>query len=128
MRGRLMVADLRTHQAETITDWSAWTLTTRVSPDGQWLVFDKSAGDDFDRGHQLHLVRPDGTGEREVHSSPFGSVSAIWSPDGTRLLTAVDGAGANNLVIVRADGTGPVVELTRTGGETYLFYDWVQQS
>jgi Tol biopolymer transport system component len=124
--GRVVVVDLTTWSVTPLTAWSNWTLTTRVSPDGQWLVFDRWSAE-INGSHRLFVVRADGTGLRLVPTSKSGSVSAVWAPEGTHLLSAVDGFDANNLVIVPLTGDEPAVELTSTDGETYLFYDWVQQ-
>jgi dipeptidyl aminopeptidase/acylaminoacyl peptidase len=54
------------------------------SPDGSWLAYDEL---DYRGGH-VAIIRPDGTGHREITPSfprPFGYASPAWSPDGQRI-------------------------------------------
>lgn len=68
------------------------------SPDGQWLAFSSDTGTDW-RGHDLpngwertqessiYVIRPDGTGFRQIASNPgHAEGSPSWSPDGTSLV------------------------------------------
>lgn len=67
------------------------------SPDGRWLAFSSDVGTDW-RGHDLpngwertqgggiYLIRPDGSGFRQVASNPgYLDGSPTWSPDGASL-------------------------------------------
>jgi Tol biopolymer transport system component len=59
------------------------------SPDGRWIAFTRS--EQFDPGggeiDYLYVIRPDGTGERQVTDGGFDR-SPAWSPDGRRLAYA----------------------------------------
>jgi Tol biopolymer transport system component len=49
------------------------------SPKGDWIAFtsDRAGAEDF----RLYLVRPDGTGMRQLTTTP-GDGHCVWSPDG----------------------------------------------
>lgn len=72
----------------------------RWSPDGRWIVFE---GDHTsDQPHQARLIRPDGTGLRDVLPAQYEH--ATWTPDGRLLSTLVRG-GQRDIWISNADGT-----------------------
>lgn len=56
----------------------------QVSPDGEWIVFDKKVIDlEENKGRSdLWLVRVEGTGLRRLTSHPAGSTNPRWAPDG----------------------------------------------
>jgi len=65
------------------------------SPDGRWLVFPARKAPDDRRS--LFMIRPDGTGLREIVTSPScggfrddrnsrGCLEPTWSPDGSKIL------------------------------------------
>ncbi len=103
-----------------ITPWEEWTTSARFSPNGAWIAFDRLPG------HDLLLMRPDGTGVRTVVSAArdgLGSCCAAWSPDGTHLVFQRGDASAATLWTVKADGTA-LKEISSTAAE-YAFYAWV---
>jgi hypothetical protein len=53
-------------------EYAAW------SPDGQWIAFTRSAGDNS----YIYLVKPDGSGLRALTSESSGPRQLTWSPDG----------------------------------------------
>ena len=69
------------------------------SPDSKQIAYSDKAG--------LHLVRPDGSGDRVISRQPVGEVS--WSPDGRSLATLI----ANDLFLLRG---GRRVLLRRDAG------------
>ena len=86
------------------------------SPDGQWLAF--TDGD-------VHLVRPDGSGDRNLTAAFGHLVSRLaWSPDGTVLLAAAHTSGplGSQLVQIPINGD-PVRQITETSG-TYTDLSW----
>ena len=103
-----------------ITPWEGWTTGARFSPTGAWIAFDRLPG------HDLLLMRPDGTGVRTIVSAAsdgIGSCCAGWSPDGTQLVFQRGDSSAATLWTVKADGTA-LKEISSTAGE-YAFYAWV---
>jgi Tol biopolymer transport system component len=77
------------------------------SPDGRRLALEQDS--------RLAVASPDGGGITTL--PPFTELDAqpAWSPDGTRLVFTGTRAGARDLYVVRADGTG-MERLTRDGG------------
>ncbi len=103
-----------------ITPWEGWTTGARFSPNGAWIAFDRLPG------HDLLLMRPDGTGVRTIVSAAsdgIGSCCAGWSPDGTQLVFQRGDSSAATLWTVKADGTA-LKEISSTAAE-YAFYAWV---
>ncbi len=54
----------------------------RFRPDGQWIAFTDR---DLTHFRSIHLIRPDGTGERELVKRN-GGASLGWTPDGRRIV------------------------------------------
>jgi Tol biopolymer transport system component len=93
------------------------------SPNDRWIAYDQGPH------HELYVIHPDGTGERQLTDGGTGpfSIAAVWSPDSTRLLflrgQGDDVFGHDDLWTVGADGTG----LTRVTQrpEEYAGYTWL---
>ena len=131
--GRVMVATVDGSSVEPVpmgpaapSVGTAWTLTSQISPDGQWIAFDMwaplatSVGR---QGNSLFVVHPDGSGLRQLDTSPATSFGGVWSPDGSRVLYTVGGNQATNLRWVAVDGSGSG-DVTTSGGEVFLDYAW----
>lgn len=85
------------------------------SPDGALIAFDQSNADsdNADGIFQLWVIRPDGSGLRQVTTIPRGGSSPSWSPDGRRLAFLAEGAGRKKYVAtIGLDGSG-LKRLTR---------------
>jgi Tol biopolymer transport system component len=87
------------------------------SPDGEWIVLTTQPGDGSEDVHKVH---PDGTALTKLTGRQRGGfryLSSSFSPDGTMIVTArtpgAGPAGAADLVIMKADGSG-ARPLTRT--------------
>jgi Tol biopolymer transport system component len=83
---------------DTRIDEGSW------SPDGRWIL--------YDRGHQIHVVRPDGSGDHRIKIDVPGSDQANalypdWSPDGRWIVFSMSfpGVDALNVYVMRADGS-----------------------
>jgi Tol biopolymer transport system component len=74
-------------------------LAVTWSPIGEWLAVRRSAIDFGDSW----LVRPDGTGLRQLAMRNFETRVDLWSPDGTRLAGAASFQGASAPVVVVCD-------------------------
>ena len=70
-------------------------LSVTWSPAGEWLAVRRSAVDFGDSW----LVRPDGTGLRQLAIPQFETRADLWSPDGTRLAGAASFQGASAPVV-----------------------------
>ena len=84
------------------------------SPDGQWLVLQGKAPDE-----DLFVVRPDGSGLRQITDDPFRDRQARWSPDGAWIYFQSDRRGEFRIWAVRPDGSGLREVAARAG--TNLF-------
>ena len=90
------------------------------SPRGDLIMFSK-----LDKGdYEIFTIKPDGTGERRLTSSPGNDAHQGWSPDGERIVFASSRMGFKDeviytdapqpygeLFVMRSDGTG-VEQLT----------------
>lgn len=84
----------------------------RFSPDGQWIAF----ADDY--SHSISVIRPDGTGLRQVTTGGFASDwGHDWSPDGVWIIYQAEQA----LRIVRVSD-GLTLPLAYTRG--FYFPTW----
>lgn len=93
---RLDVARFPDRLVQTV-DWSR---------DGT-IVFSAIDSSDAPGYTDLYFVRPDGSGLRQVTTTPSRSeVTPRFSPDGRRLVYGVQAGRCGYLVVARADGTG----------------------
>jgi TolB protein len=102
--------------AHRLTAWGHNTsMDVEWSPDGNMLAFetDWRSG----AGPELYVVRPDGTGLRNLTDNPSltrntleASSDPAWAPDGSRILfiqaQIIDDAFGLDLYSIRPDGTG----------------------
>jgi TolB protein len=114
-RRALFVVSASGQQPKRITPWSMnagdhpdW------SPDGRHILF--RAPEDSFAGSSLYVIRPDGTGLRQV--TRFGAatevLSASFSPDGEWLVFSRTGrSGRPDIFVIRRDGSG-LRQVTRT--------------
>jgi Tol biopolymer transport system component len=72
----------------------------QLSPAGDWIVFTNE-----DPPQQLHLVRPDGTGYRQLTTDSDRHRQAEFSPDGAWIVFQTTRGGAG-LAAIRTDGGG----------------------
>ena len=83
------------------------------SPDGSRILYGSMKSEDVWR---THVISADGTGDARVYHHPeaVSDGEAIWSNDGTRLITtgmfAPDGSD-NRAAVIPVDGNGPSVEI-----------------
>src|SRR5919106_2042620 len=86
-----------------------WVESPAWSPDGSSIAFIASpvSGDDDPSIWDVYTIRPDGTGLRNVTSSPDDDEGAVtWSPDGERIAFSL-ATGRGSAIVVRrlSDGT-----------------------
>lgn len=99
------------------------TIGISWSPDSMYLAFtalpdgsptpslnpSTEQQDSFNAPQDIFVVQADGTGERNMTTTPVEDIAPHWSPDGTRLGYVVfdAGAAAYRLTIVGIDGSVP---------------------
>lgn len=77
-------SDVRPYTAEPGDDRPRW------SPDGRWVAFARSAGEEGDETRQVFLIRTDGGEARRLTSHPTAVRSHAWGPEGRRLYFVAD--------------------------------------
>ncbi|MFC2000197.1 hypothetical protein ACFLXE_05520 [Chloroflexota bacterium] len=114
-----------THDSHTQDMWPSW------SPDGGRIVFlsgtvDISGDPPFmtmiDSG--IYIMDADGSNRTLAISPPIGIRSPSWSPDGRRIVFAVDYRGGISTVGI--DGTNPIPVVSQMG--QYNITDWPSYS
>jgi dipeptidyl aminopeptidase/acylaminoacyl peptidase len=77
------------------------------SSDG-WIAFQHSGDAEGADDEELYVIRPDGTGQRQITDDQVDDSQPDWSPDGSRLafVRSPRRQPADEIYVVNADGTG----------------------
>ncbi len=75
-------------------------MSADVSPDGAWLAFSTSGGQE-----DLFIVRRDGSELRQLTNDPARDRNPVWSPDGSRLAFYSTRSGNYDIWTMRPDGS-----------------------
>jgi Tol biopolymer transport system component len=97
--GAIHVMNLDGSQDHRISDSNA-TGDPAWSPYGSAIAFTAR-----DEGGAIFVVRPDGSGLRQVTAPPGSDFDAAWSPDGTRIAFIRTDDGDADVYTMRPDGT-----------------------
>ncbi len=89
-----------------------------VSPDGGWIAFDTAAPRE-----DLFLVRPDGSGLRQLTSDEAKDRLPRWSPDSREIVFYSNRSGRYEAWAIHTDGSG-LGPLTRTTGPSMVSPIW----
>lgn len=81
---RLFIHDTRDGSERPLTQGPEDTFDAAWSPDGTWIAYHRRPVGSAD-GAALHLIRPDGTGDRRLGADLYFARSPSWSPDGRRI-------------------------------------------
>ncbi|HEV2843745.1 MAG TPA: protein kinase, partial [Thermoanaerobaculia bacterium] len=84
-----------------VTQGSRTVRSAAVSPDGQWIVFDTSFPQE-----DLFVVRPDGSGLRQLTNDVDKDRVPHWMPDSSRVLFYSNRGGNYSAWTIRSDGSG----------------------
>jgi serine/threonine protein kinase/Tol biopolymer transport system component len=103
-----------TRPPEPVVEGSLQLGFAQVSPDGRWVAFNTLLPQE-----DLFVVRPDGSGLRQLTRDAFKDRGVGWSRDG-RILFFSDRSGRYEAWTIRPDGSG-LLALTRSAGEAVLF-------
>jgi len=113
--GGLPLVPTRTIAFET--DQGTW-LSVDVAPEGRTLVFDL-LGD-------LYALGSTGGEARRLTSGIAFDSQPAWSPDGTQIAYLSDRSGAENLWVMRADGTAPRQVTHNDGPDEFVSPAWAR--
>jgi serine/threonine protein kinase/Tol biopolymer transport system component len=83
-----------------------------ASPDGRWIAFDTTGAQE-----NLFIVRPDGSGLRQITEGAYKDRIPGWFPDGSRIVFYSNRSTKNEAWSVRPDGSS-LVQLTRMRWES----------
>ncbi len=105
--GDLYVMPIGGGEATRISAGAAWEMQPRFSPDGAWIAFIS----DRDGMDNLWLIKPDGTGARQVSKEKENELSSpAWTPDGRFV------AVRKHFTAERSLGAGEIWLFHRSGG------------
>jgi Tol biopolymer transport system component len=106
-----------------LTTTAAYDMGPAWSPDGAWIAYHTQVDAYPNVGEagqgpemEIHLIRPDGTGDHRITNDDVQDSFPIWSPDGRFLAWARHG----ELVVARPDGSG-MIEIGQGN-----FPDWIR--
>jgi eukaryotic-like serine/threonine-protein kinase len=102
-------ARLKAGPLEPVTQGSRGVRSCDVSPDGRWVAFHGSIPQE-----DLFVVRPDGSGLRQITNDAARDRFPRWSPDGETLLFQSNRGGTYGIWSIRADASG-LEPVTRPG-------------
>jgi serine/threonine protein kinase/Tol biopolymer transport system component len=88
-------------EVSPVTQGSRAVRTAAVSPDGAWIAFDT-----YQPQEDLFLIRPDGSGLRQLTDDPAKDRLPRWWSDGSRILFYSDRGGSYGAWTIRPDGSG----------------------
>jgi imidazolonepropionase-like amidohydrolase/Tol biopolymer transport system component len=132
--GRLYVRQLPQGEPRRLTGDNVLELFPSFSRDGQWIVY--TTWSDADRG-RVRVIKPDGSGARDVVAKPGHYVEPSFSPDGQKIVYRhagdddirgpLYGEGAGVYVVPAAGGepllareSGSDAEFDHTGTRLYV--------
>jgi Tol biopolymer transport system component len=89
-----------TTNKQEYSQWEQW------SPNGDWIAFTYNPGGD--QGTTIYVIRPDGTGLRQVAPSAggLGDQEPAWSPDGKKLYVISNRSSLTEIWVMNVDGGG----------------------
>jgi Tol biopolymer transport system component len=90
----------RASSAVAITQTSNRIATLDTSRDGNWLVYQTSMPQE-----DLFIIRPDGSGLRQLTNDKFNDRQPRWSPDGSRIAFYSNRGGKYEIWTIHADGS-----------------------
>jgi Tol biopolymer transport system component/imidazolonepropionase-like amidohydrolase len=123
--GHLYIKDLPNGEPRRLTKDDHYEFFPSFSRDGQWIVY--TTWSDADHG-RVRLIRPDGSGARDLVAAPGHYAEPSFSPDGQRVVFRQVGgdqargplySAETGVFIVPVSGGEPV--LVREGGESPQF-------
>jgi eukaryotic-like serine/threonine-protein kinase len=112
-RAALDPAHLKAGPLEPVTQGARGIRSCDVSPDGRWVAFHASIPQE-----DLFVVRPDGSGLRQITNDAARDRYPRWAPDGASLLFQSNRGGTYGIWSIRADASG-LEPVTNEGSLAY---------
>ena len=100
----------------------AWYYNVRLSPDGHKVAVDQTDPDGKDTDIYVHDLERDA-----VTRLTFGhslDQSAVWSPDGRKIMFSSNKRGPFRMYVKNADGVGSEEEISDQGTQLFNPWDW----
>ncbi len=100
----------------------AWYYNVRLSPDGHKVAVDQTDPDGKDTDIYVHDLERDA-----VTRLTFGQSldqSAVWSPDGRKIIFSSNRRGPFGMYVKNADGIGSEEEISDQGTQLFNPWDW----
>ena len=119
--GHIYIKDLPGGEARRITTASTFEFAPKWSGDGQWIAYTTWTDQDYGR---VRVVHPDGSGGRDVVTTPGSYTEPAFSPDGRSIVYRDAGAdyirgplygSRSGIYVVPTDASAPP-RLVREGG------------
>ena len=86
------------------------------SPDGQQIAF---VARDTNGVHDIWVVRPDGTGLKQITSKGLNNIQPSWSPNSAQIVFTSNRGGSNDVWVMAADGSNSRRVTTLPGQENH---------
>jgi len=102
------------HAASSVV-WFTGNDAPAWSPNGSLIAFTGFRGG---KHGEIYVMRPDGTGQRNLTKSPSPDDLATWSPDAKRIAFTSNRDGNSEIYVMNADGTGQT-RLTHSAAADY---------
>lgn len=102
------------HEDGTELEIAARGFWPRWSPDGRWIAYTTSDPEGGDG--TIHVVRPDGSGERQLTTIAAQVYGLSWTPDGARVLFSSQEGGPTTLWSIDVE-SGERLSVTRGPGD-----------
>jgi Tol biopolymer transport system component len=83
-----------------ITRGTGESLSPEISPNGEWLAFNVVG-----KQEDIFLIRPDGSGLRQLTDDPYRDRVPHWSPDGQLISFVSNRTGQNQVWTIYPDGS-----------------------
>ena len=83
-----------------ITRGTGESVAPEISPDGEWLTFAV-----IGKQEDIFLIRPDGSGQRQLTDDPYRDRVPHWSPDGKLISFASNRTGDYQIWTIQPDGS-----------------------
>jgi Tol biopolymer transport system component len=104
-----------TGPSRTVTRIMRAIAGVRPSPNGEWLAMDGQSP----AGEDLFVMRPDGSGFRQLTDDPHNDRFPMWYADGRWIFFFSKRTGRFQIWAIRPDGSGLRAAVTRAQGQLY---------